>query len=268
MGRRLKDSLKTGEVLFGAVINIVHPTLVEVVCAAGADFLFIDFEHGLRDYGDVAQALMAAELGEVPALVRLGERSANLVARMLDAGAAGILFPHVSNAAEAAELVSWCRYKPLGVRGSGFARASLRDGGNEYDRRQRASQDVVCIMIIESLEGKDNLSKILAVDGVTGIAIGPGDISLALGISDWNDARVVKVLAEMADVTKAFPERGLLRLALTPEEAAAHVAAGANMILLTHDVQLIQGMYSGLFDDMARRSGKTSHRREMAHGDP
>jgi 2-keto-3-deoxy-L-rhamnonate aldolase RhmA len=251
MSKTLKDRLSAGEVLFGATINIAHPTLVEVVCAAGADFLFIDFEHGLRDFGDVAQAVMAAELHEVPALVRLGERSANLVARMLDAGAAGILFPHVSNAAEAAELVSWCRYKPRGVRGSGFARASLRDDGNEYDRRQRASQDIVCIMIIESLQGKANLSEILAVDGVTGIAIGPGDISLALGISDWSDARVVKVLAEMADVARTFPERALLRLALTPEEAAAHVSAGANMILLTHDVQLIRGMYTGLFRDMA-----------------
>jgi 2-keto-3-deoxy-L-rhamnonate aldolase RhmA len=254
MGRKLKSRLATGEVSFGAVINIAHPTLVEVVCAAGADFLFIDFEHGLRDYGDVAQAIMAAELHRVPALVRLGERSPNLVERMLDAGASGFLFPHVSSAAQAAELVSWCRYKPRGTRGSGFSRASLRHDGNEYDRRQQASDDVVCMMIIENLEGKENLAEILAVDGVTGVAIGPGDMSMALGISDWNDPRVVQVLTEMADVTRSFPDRALLRLALTPDEAARHVEAGANMILLTHDVHLIRAMYADLFKAMAVRS--------------
>ena len=247
---KLKDRLRNGEVLKGAVINISHPTMVEAVCGAGADFLFLDFEHGLRDYNDIGQSLIAAELSGVPALVRLGERSDNLVARMLDGGAAGILFPHVETAAEAAELVSWCRYKPLGVRGSGFARASLRYYGNEYERRQQASKDVVCIMIVESLKGKANLAEILAVDGVTGVAIGPGDLSMELGVSDWKDPKVVNVLAEMAAVTRSFPGRALLRLALTPEEAGQHVASGANMILITHDVQLIKTMYAKLIMEM------------------
>lgn len=113
---KLKDRLNNWEVLKGAVINIAHPTMVEVVCEAGADFLFLDFEHGLRDYNDIGQAIIAAELHKVPTLVRLGERAANLTERILDAGASGFLFPHVETAEEAAELVSWCRYKPLGIR--------------------------------------------------------------------------------------------------------------------------------------------------------
>ena len=247
---KLKDRLLNGEILKGAVIDIAHPTMVEAVCGAGADFLFLDFEHGLRDYNDIGQCIMAAELSDVPTLVRLGERSSNLVERMLDGGATGILFPHVETAEEAAELVSWCRYKPLGIRGSGFARATLGYSGNEYERRQQASKDVVCIMIVESLKGKENLSKILAVDGVTGVAIGPGDISMELGVSNWKDPKVTKVLNEMAAITKSFPNRSLLRLALTPDEAVEDVASGANLILLTHDVQLIKNMYSGLFKEI------------------
>ena len=255
---KLKDRLNSGEVLKGAVINIAHPTMVEVVCEAGADFLFLDFEHGLRDYNDIGQAIIAAELHKVPTLVRLGERSLNLTERMLDAGASGFLFPHVETAEEAAELVSWCRYKPLGVRGSGFARASISYSGNEYERRQQASKDVVCIMIVESLKGKENLSKILAVEGVTGVAIGPGDISMELGVSNWKDPKVVQVLDEMAAVVKSFPNRAFLRLALTPDEAVKNVASGANMILLTHDVQLIKGMYSGLFNDITNKINQTA----------
>lgn len=250
---RLKDRLNKGEVLKGAVINIAHPIMIETVCAAGADFLFLDFEHGLRDYNDIGQAIATAELYSVPTLVRLGERSANLVERMLDGGASGIIFPHVETAEEAAELVSWCRYKPLGVRGSGFARASINYNGNEYERRQQTSKDVVCIMIVENLKGKENLAKILAVDGVTGVAIGPGDLSMELGVDNWKHPKVVQTLAEMATVAKSFPNKALLRLALTPEEAVQHVISGANMILLTHDWQLIKNIYSGLFKDITNK---------------
>jgi 2-dehydro-3-deoxyglucarate aldolase len=250
---KLKDRISNGEILKGAVINIAHPTMIEVVCAAGADFLFLDFEHGLRDYNDLGQAIMTAELSKVPTLVRLGERSANIVERMLDGGATGFLFPHVETAEEAAELVSWCRYKPLGVRGSGFARASINHTGNEYERRQQASQDVVCIMIIESLKGKENLSKILAVEGVTGVAIGPGDISMELGLNDWKHPKVTQMLDEMAAIVKSSPKKAFLRLSLTADEAAKNVDSGANMILLTHDWQLIKGMYSGLFKDFTNK---------------
>jgi 2-keto-3-deoxy-L-rhamnonate aldolase RhmA len=230
---KLKDRLHNGEVLKGAVINIAHPIMIETVCAAGADFLFLDFEHGLRDYNDIGQSI--------------------IVERMLDGGATGFLFPHVETAEEAAELVSWCRYKPLGVRGSGFARASINYTGVEYERRQQASKDVVCIMIVENLKGKENLAKILAVEGVTGVAIGPGDLSMELGVSDWKNPKVTKILDEMAAVTKSFPKSAFLRLALTPDEAAQHVASGANMILVTHDWQLIKNMYSGLFKDMTNK---------------
>jgi 2-keto-3-deoxy-L-rhamnonate aldolase RhmA len=108
-------------------------------------------------------------------------------------------------------------------------------------------------MIVESLKGKENLSKILAVEGVTGVAIGPGDISMELGVSNWRDPKVVQVLDEMAAVVKSFPNRAFLRLALTPDEAVTNVASGANMILLTHDWQLIKGMYSGLFNDITNK---------------
>jgi 2-keto-3-deoxy-L-rhamnonate aldolase RhmA len=250
---KLKDRLRNREILKGAVINIAHPIMIETVCAAGADFLFLDFEHGLRDYNDIGQAIMAAELSGVPALVRLGERSPNLVERMLDGGATGFLFPHVETAEEAAELVSWCRYKPLGIRGSGFARASINYNGVEYERRQQASKDVVCIMIVENLKGKENLAKILAVEGVTGVAIGPGDLSMELGVSNWKHPKVVQILDEMAAIAKTFPNKALLRLALTPDEAVQNVDSGANMILLTHDWQLIKNMYYGLFKDITSK---------------
>jgi len=258
MAADIKQRLAAGETLMGAVINIVHPSIIELCCGAGADFLFLDFEHGLRDYSEIVNGLITADLCGVPALVRIGERSENLVARMLDAGAAGILFPHVSTAAEAERLVSWCRYKPLGTRGSGVARAFLRHNGNEYDRRQSANQSVVCMMIVEDLAGAQNLEAILAVDGVTGVAIGPGDLSMELGVDRWDHPRVQEVLERMAATVHRTPDRALLRLSLSPDDVQPQMNSGANMLLLTHDVHLIKAMYTKLlseFHEAVRAAG-------------
>jgi 2-keto-3-deoxy-L-rhamnonate aldolase RhmA len=247
MVAEIKQRLAEGETLVGAVINIADPMIIELCSGAGADFLFLDFEHGLKDYSEIAIGLLTADLCGVPALVRVGERSENLVARMLDAGAAGLLFPHVSTAAEAEELVSWCRYKPMGTRGSGVARGFLRHKGNEYDRRQAANKNVVCMMIVEDLAGAQNLDAILAVDGVAGVAIGPGDLSMQLGVDRWDHPKVQEVLDRMAAIVQRTPDRALLRLCLTRDDVQTQMKAGANMLLLTHDVHLIKAMYLELF---------------------
>jgi 2-keto-3-deoxy-L-rhamnonate aldolase RhmA len=168
---------------------------------------------------------------------------------MLDAGAAGLLFSHVSTAEEAEQLVSWCRYKPLGTRGSGVTRGFLRHYGNEYHRRQQASNDVVCIMIVEDMVGVRNLEAILAVDGVTGVAIGPGDLSMELGVDRWDHPEVLELLQQMAATVRSVPGKGLLRLCLDAAEVPRQIESGTNMILITHDVHLIKNMYKALLTD-------------------
>jgi 2-keto-3-deoxy-L-rhamnonate aldolase RhmA len=263
MGSPLNQRLAAGEVLFGAVLNMASPALVEICCGAGADFLFLDFEHGLHDFSEIANAIITADLCGTPALVRVGERSPNLVARMLDAGAAGLIFPHVQNAAEAAELVSWCRYKPQGQRGSGLARGFLRYAGSEFDRRMQANRDVTCLMIVEDQEGMANLGEIAAVNGVTGIGIGPGDLSMAMGAASWDDERVTTALDEMTRSARRQPGCAVMRLALDQAAVAELVKLGVNMVLATHDAHLIKDMYRNLFkgfrDGAMSSDGRAKH---------
>jgi 2-keto-3-deoxy-L-rhamnonate aldolase RhmA len=84
-------------------------------------------------------------------------------------------------------------------------------------------------------------------DSVTGVAIGPGDISLELGGLAWNDPQVESILGDMAATINAAPDRALLRLAQSSQDAASHVKGGANMLILTHDVTLIREMYAEKF---------------------
>ncbi len=52
--------LASRDVIFGCVLNMNNPTMVELCCGSGADFLFLDFEHGLRDYSEIATAIITA----------------------------------------------------------------------------------------------------------------------------------------------------------------------------------------------------------------
>lgn len=262
MGPTLTQRLASGDVLFGCVLNMTNSTMVELCCGAGADFLFLDFEHGLRDFSEIATAIITAELCGTPALVRVGERSPNLVARLLDAGASGIIFPHVSSAEEAAELVSWCRYKPEGQRGSGLARGFLRHDGSEFDRRMQANRDVACIMIVENMEGMACVAEIAAVDGVTAIGIGPGDLSMAMGASSLDDPRVTSALDTMTETVRNHAGRAVMRLALNDASVADLVGKGVNMILATHDAHLIKTMYRqlfGSFRDVAQGKSRSAN---------
>ena len=252
----LAARLTQQDVLVGAVLNMVNTTMVEVICKAGADFLFLDFEHGLKDFTELGAALLAAELHDTPTLVRVGERSPNLVARILDAGASGILFPHVSSAAEATDFVSWCRYAPKGLRGSGFSRAGIGHQGNEFERRGQMNDAVACFMIVEDLAGANQLKQILEVDGVTGIAIGPGDLSMQLGVDRWDHPAVTEVLERMAGLVAVTPHRALMRLALNVSDCASLANSGANMLLLTHDVQLVGSMYRDMFKSFSASASR------------
>jgi 2-keto-3-deoxy-L-rhamnonate aldolase RhmA len=240
----MNERIQSGATLIGGTINILAPAFVETFCAAGPDFIMLDLEHNLKDFSAVQSAIITADLYNVPVLVRPGEHSSNLVGRLLDAGAAGFVFPQVRTAKEAAEFISWCRYKPLGIRALGYNRSWARYEANDPLPREQANNDVFCLMVIEDVEGANNISSILDVDGVSGVAFGPGDLALEIGAKTWDDPRLVELLDRMAAATAAMPGKAMMRFTQTPEQARQNVASGANMMIMHHDVMLIRKMYT------------------------
>ena len=246
MAHNLKQKIDRGEILIGGAVNIFSPPLVEAYCAAGADFIMPCLEHSLKDYSALQTAIITADLHGVPSIVRPGDISPNMIGRLLDAGAAGIIFPEVHDAAEAAEYVSWCRYKPGGIRALGYNRSWTSGEANDPAQRAKENDEVVCIMVVEDMAGARNIEEILAVDGVAGIAIGPGDMALEIGATSWDDPRLQALLTDLAAKVRAVPGKALMRFTLTDEQAADNALSGANVLTIHHDVILIRNMYSKL----------------------
>lgn len=180
-------ALTARERLTGTWISVGHPAVGEMSAQLGFDHVVVDTEHAstsVSELEDVMRAVEAAE-GDTAPLVRVPSHDPGRVKRVLDAGAAGLMFPMVETAEEAEDIVAAMRYPPEGVRGVAPARAS--DYGRSLDEYfAGANEGLVTITQIETGRGVENAAEIAAVDGVDAIQIGQGDLSASLGaFGDW-----------------------------------------------------------------------------------
>jgi 4-hydroxy-2-oxoheptanedioate aldolase len=178
-GKRLRGKVEAGEPVFGLWAGIPSSITAELAGLAGYDYVCVDLQHGLNSEATLVSMFQAAQAGGAVPLARLAWNEPWLIMRALDLGAAGVILPLIDNAAEAARAVEACRYPPVGKRSYGPVRAELLVGSASPDE---LGSDALCIAMIETRDGLDNLDEIAATPGLDGLYIGPSDLSIALGL--------------------------------------------------------------------------------------
>ena len=194
----LKQKLIARERVIGWIQVTASADVTEVLAGAGFDFVMIDHEHGLGGLSELISQLRALKGTGTAALVRVPSHDASYARRLLDAGVLNILFPGVESAEAARAAVHACRYPPHGSRGAG---GSLR--ATDYDRDfgyyERAMDDTLVGIQVESARGIAALDEILAVEGIDLIVIGPRDVSASIGKLNRFDDEEVKALCATAE---------------------------------------------------------------------
>jgi 4-hydroxy-2-oxoheptanedioate aldolase len=193
----------------------------DVLAGTGADFVVVDLQHGggtEAELPGVTAAITAA--GSAP-LVRTRSPSFADIGRPLDLGARGVIVPNVRDAEHAREVVAATRYAPAGGRSIG----RLLGG---------ADQPLVVVMV-ETATALDDLDAVLAVDGLDGIYVGPGDLSLALGLTGAE--REPELRGVLSSVIARSVAAGVPVgvHAYSGEEAARYVAEGATIVTVGVD---------------------------------
>jgi 4-hydroxy-2-oxoheptanedioate aldolase len=179
-GKRLRARFEAGEAAFGMWAGIPTSLTAELSAAAGYDYVCVDLQHGLSDEATMVSMFQATQAGGAAPFARLAWNEPWLIMRALDLGAVGVILPLIDNAAEARKAVESCRYPPVGRRSYGPVRAELVMGTAAPDE---LGGDVLCIAMIETRDGIDNLEEIAATPGLDGLYIGPSDLSIALGLA-------------------------------------------------------------------------------------
>jgi 4-hydroxy-2-oxoheptanedioate aldolase len=164
--------------LYGGWCAIPDSFAAEIMGVAGFDWCCVDLQHGMAGDEILMPMLQGLGLSKTPTIVRVPWNEPAYIMRALDAGADGVLVPMVNDVAGARAAVGACRYAPQGFRSWGPTRAALHSGARAP---HEVNTDVLCIIMIETLEAAEQLEEILAVPGIDGVFVGPSDLAVSLG---------------------------------------------------------------------------------------
>lgn len=212
---------------------------VELIALADFDFIVIDLEHSPLDLETAYRHIGTALHLNVSPIVRVPGLAGGWVQRLLDAGAEGIMLPHVDTPDQAAEAVRAIRFEPWGTRGVG---ATSRAGAwaalprEEYLRF--GQEEVVFIPQIESAVAARNAAEIAAVPGVDAIFIGTNDLAANVGKSE-GDPEMSSLVAAVIAGSKAAGKPVGNPAAATAASVEAAVQAGYTFTVMSNDASLL-----------------------------
>jgi 2-keto-3-deoxy-L-rhamnonate aldolase RhmA len=199
----IRSRVLKGEFLAGAWCNMASPLSVEISAGLGYDWILIDQEHGPGDHWTLLHQIHAAARFPASVIVRLPWSDRILTKRALDIGAGGIMIPYIQTAEQAKEVVSFCKYPPVGERGIA---ASPRCAGyntsfGEYFAG--ANENLLTVAQIETGKSVENARAIAAVPEVDVLFVGPLDLSINTNHPGmYDDPAFIKKLAAVADAAK------------------------------------------------------------------
>ena len=219
----LRRRWSAGRPCHGVWSLLPGPVTGEILGRTGADYVVVDLQHGALSEAQlpgVAAAITAA--GSVP-LVRTRSPLFADVGRPLDLGACGVIVPNIRDADHAREVVAGCRYAPRGTRSIG--------------RLSGGADEPLVIAMVESASALDDLDALLAVEGLDGVYVGPGDLGLALELT--GEGRRGELREVLGSIIRRAVAAGVPVgvHAYSGEEAAGYAAEGATIVTVAVDAR-------------------------------
>jgi 4-hydroxy-2-oxoheptanedioate aldolase len=173
-----KQKMLRGEPAFGYSLGLGSAVVAEAMARTGIDWLMIDNQHGSWGPDSTIAALIAIEGGAATPMARVARNDYTMIGRLLDEGMLGIVVPMVHTVDDARAAAAACRFPPRGSRSWGWARASAM--GADYP--DWIDDQIFLAVQIESAQAVENAEAIMAVPGVDGCWMGPGDLAFSMGI--------------------------------------------------------------------------------------
>ncbi len=236
----LKQRVMDGEFLAGVFLNLGAGCAAEIAGRAGFDWVILDTEHGLGGEAALVEGLQGARAGDVCPIVRVLANEAGYCKRALDAGAAGLMVPHINNAAEARRAVQHMKYPPEGARGLTRSSRATAFGYDAPAYFRDVRDGELLVVQIETNEAVEQIDAIAAVPGVDVLFVGPADLSFSCGVPCDLDHPVLR--AALGKVAHAARQHGK-RTGIFLRDAGqlpAVAAAGFTVIALDTDFGILK----------------------------
>tara|TARA_A100001011_G_C14056447_1_gene734207 strand:+ start:27 stop:797 length:771 start_codon:yes stop_codon:yes gene_type:complete len=236
---KLRDKLSKGLSSCGSWQQIPNNTISEILASEGYEWISVDLEHGSIDVSQLPNLFCALEAHNVLPFARLSKADSNEAHRVLEAGAAGIIFPMIRSGNQINELIKNSIWPPNGNRGVGFSRASLH--GKFFEKQKQLAEKPFLVAMIESFEGMENIKEIIKNPYLDAIMIGPYDLSASLGVTgDFNNEKYKNALKTISTIcNESSMPMGIHIIKPSKKEYKNAIANGYQFIAYSTDALFI-----------------------------
>ena len=171
---RVKQALQAGQMQLGAGFwQLRSQEIPRVLAGAGFDWIFLDTEHGGFDIETVQDLCRVANLVGIAPIVRVGDMQYSLVARALDCGAQGIIFPRVESPELLSQAVSWTQFPPRGIRGFGLSTPQIGYTKVKVPEViEHMNANMLVVLQIETVRAFEAREELLSVPGIDAVLWG------------------------------------------------------------------------------------------------
>ncbi len=198
----VKQALLAGQTQYGTNFGQFRSQdVLKILAQAGFHWAFIDAEHGGFDLETIQDLCRIAPMVNFTPIVRVADLQYSLIARYLDVGAQGIIFPRVEDVALLERAVSWTKFPPVGERGFGL-------GAFHFDHEQltvpqmidHLNSNTMVVLQIETKRALEMREELLSVPGIDAVMIGPADLSISLGVpGEFQHPKVIEAMEAIRD---------------------------------------------------------------------
>ncbi len=241
----VKEKLARGEVVSSMTVRLSRSAeIARIAKTAGFDMLYIDLEHSPLTLDVTGQICLAClDLGVMPA-VRVPANTPDYISRILDAGALGVIAPHVRSAAEASAVVRAARLPPQGERSNTGAFPHLHYRSFPAEEIAKAINDATMVIVqFESADSLAHAEEIVAVEGVDIVLVGLNDMLGDMGLAgQYDHPKVREIYSTVIDVCRKHRKHcGVGGLASRPDLMAEYVRLGARYVSTGTDLSFLLG---------------------------
>ena len=191
-------------------------------------------------------------------IVRVPWYEPGIIMRMLDLGVLGIIAPMINSKEDCEKFVSYCYYPPMGQRSFGPMRAQLVHGPDYFSN---ANKNVLSFAMIETQQAVDNLDDILSVPNLTGVYIGPADMSSSYGLKPKFDVKEDPVYSNIKLIAKKANEYGKIAGIHngTTQYAKEMIDIGFKLVTISSDFRSMSTHAQSVIDDMKEKTKDSNH---------
>ena len=250
--QRLKRLLDAGETVLSGWCGITDPRYLETIAEYNFDAVVLDMQHGFFDETTIQNGITTLiSRGKAP-LVRIPLARWDTASRVMDFGALAVIAPMINTADDARAFASATRFVPVGDRSFGPRHAATLYGIDTNEYLQDFDHCSLALAMIETREAYDNLDEIIEVEGVDGVLIGPGDLSISFRQNRIPDAYGLDTIDVVKDIVTRCKQAGKKTAAFSSNPEAANMLNGlaVDIISVGLDVSYIsdgvKSHFSGL----------------------